>query len=129
MAEENSGGLLGNYQVDPNTGDVTSVAAGTNASGGGNVSNDVWGTLKAGFNSLGGTVINAVRDVAVAKTRSTPSGATQGTINPFPGTQSAFPQSDPKVLQASVPGLGGMAISLPIIGVVLVLLVLALRGR
>lgn len=60
-------------------------------------SNPVWDTL----GEFGSNIINAVRDVQVArasvKTTSAPSGNTSGnTFNPFPGLFGPYPQAEGK---------------------------------
>lgn len=106
----------------------------TNASGGGAVQNNVWDTIAGGLKTLGGSsvvqgLVSGYRDIQVARTRATPSGSTVGIINPFPGTQSPYPQADAKGLVAGNTPLGGFALSLPILGIIALILFLALRGR
>ena len=90
--------------------------------------NDVWSTLK----SLGSEALGAARDIAIsrnARTTAAPSGNVGGTVwNPFPGTQSAYPQAEAKPLPGgSVFNLGNLSPALILGG--LVLLVIALIAR
>lgn len=93
--------------------------------------NDVWGSLS----NIASQVISYKRDVALAKlsnarvtTTSTPSGKTDSvTVNPFPGTQGAYPQAEAK----PQPGASafGVSLSSPILlmlafGLMLVLFVM-----
>lgn len=121
---------LGGYSVNADTGDVSGGT--TNASGGGGMINNVWSTVQSGFSSLTGSsgftaALGAIRDIQIAKTRATPSGSAPSVVNQFPGTQSPFPQNDSKIVTASVPGLGGFMVSLPIIIGAALLIFLALR--
>jgi hypothetical protein len=117
--------------------DLSQVAdTGLQSSDAPGVQNNVWDTISSGASSLAGSsglsaTIGALRDVAVARTRATPSGVTGATvINPFPGTQSPYPQNDAKNLSASVPGLGALSLSLPVLAVIgLVIFLLLRRGR
>lgn len=98
------------------------------------VANDVWGTIS----NIASQAISYKRDVALAKlstaqsqakTQAAPSGVVgrDYSINPFPGTQSAFPQNDAKPAPGGTSVFGALTSPLMLMiafGLILVLFVM-----
>lgn len=104
------------------------MANGTDSS----VANDVWGTIS----NIASQAISYKRDVALAKlstaqaqirTTSTPSGQDPSyRVNPFPGTQSAYPQNDAKPNPGGI-SLGFLSSPFMLIGVLALVVLLVMR--
>lgn len=89
--------------------------------------NDVWGTIT----KVGTDLIAARRDVSIARTRAAPSGSVENTgVNPFPGTQGQFPQTEAKPTPGGVSVSASLGSNAILIGVLVVLgLLLIMRIR
>jgi hypothetical protein len=78
--------------------------------------NDVWGSLA----KLGSEAITAQRDVSIARTKAAPSGSIENSgVNPFPGTQGAYPQAEAK----PNPGGASFSATIGVTGIVIAVLV------